>query len=419
MADPGHFDALHLLGVIAYQDGNPQQALALIDQALHIHGANAECWSHRGLALHDLDRWEEALASFAQALQLKPDFAKAHYNRGNTLQALQHIEAAMASYEQAIELKPDYADAQVQLAQCRLLLGDFARGWKGYEWRWSSANFTRYARSFPQPLWLGEESLSGKEILLHGEQGLGDTLQFCRYASLAAAAGARVILEAPSSLEGLLSRLDGVSAFVAKGADLPDFDCHCPLMSLPLAFRTTPATVPSPRGYLRADPPRVEQWRARLGGDARPRVGLVWSGSATHSNDRNRSIECGSLIRELPPQFQYVSLQKDLREGDASVLQSRPDLRHFGAQLQSFEDTAALCELMDAVISVDTSVAHLAGALGRPVFILLPFNPEWRWMLDGSDSPWYASARLFRQQARGDWSGCLTQVTQALQALAR
>ena len=204
-AEPRHFDALHLLGVMAFQDRQPQDSLDWLDRAIAVDEANAECWSNRGLALQALDRLDEALASFDRAVFLKPDFAKAHYNRGNVLQEMQRVDEAIAGYEAAIAIRPDFADAQLQRAQCRLLIGDFAQGWQGYEWRWQCANFAPYRREFAQPAWRGDAPLTGKTLLLYAEQGLGDTLQFCRYASLAAEAGARVVLEANASLAGLFT----------------------------------------------------------------------------------------------------------------------------------------------------------------------------------------------------------------------
>jgi ADP-heptose:LPS heptosyltransferase len=223
-----------------------------------------------------------------------------------------------------------------------------------------------------------------------------------------------VILEVPGTLLALLKDLDGVSQLLQKGGAPPAFDFHCPLPSLPLAFKTDLRTVPSCDAYLASDPAKVAQWTARLGAGARPRVGLVWSGSTLHKNDRNRSIALRELIEYLPPQYQYVSLQKETRQSDEEALRSRGDILRFDVQLDDFADTAALCQLMDVVISVDTSVAHLAGAMGKPVWVMLPFIPDWRWLLDREDSVWYPSARLFRQEKAGDWAGVLGRVRAAL-----
>jgi hypothetical protein len=306
---------------------------------------------------------------------------------------------------------------QWNLALCRLLAGDFARGWAGYEWRWNVPQLAGQIgerRRYAQPLWLGAEPLQGRTLLLYGEGGLGDTLQFCRYAKLAADAGARVILEVPGALQALLRNLAGVSQLVEKGGALPAFDLHCPLPSLPLAFGTTLDNVPSPRSYIAASPARLAEWNARLGESSQPRVGLVWSGGTKHTNDRNRSIALRELIEYLPRQFQYVSLQKETRGSDEDALRSRADILRFDGRLDDFADTAALCQLMDVVVSVDTSVAHLSGAMGRPVWLLLPCVPDWRWLLGREDSVWYPSARLLRQDKAGDWAGVLARVRSEL-----
>ena len=254
------------------------------------------------------------------------------------------------------------------------------------------------------------EPLQGTTILLHTEQGFGDTLQFCRYAKEVAALGARVVLEVQPALLGLLQELEGVSQLVGRGQPLPPFGYHCPLMSLPLAFNTRLHSIPPVAAGLRgakAVTGRIAAWDARLGVKTRPRVGLSWSGSPTHKNDHNRSLALGDLLAALPQGVQYVSLQKELREADAKTLAARPDLLHVGDELHDFTDTAALCGLMDRVISVDTSVAHLAGSLGCKTWVLLPFNPDWRWMLERSDTPWYPDVVLYRQETFGNWSGVL------------
>jgi len=400
--------------------GNALKGLSRLEEALDSYGRaialnpdDPEGHYSRGLALQEAGRLNEALESYDRALCLNPEYVDAYCNRGLALKGLKRLDEAMDSYQRALELKPDFADGHLNLSLCRLLKGDFALGWEGFEWRWRSKQVARQLgtkRDFTQPLWLGAESLRGKTILLHSDQGLGDALQFCRYARLAGDLGARVILEVPGPLVALLRNLAGVAQLVEKGAVLPAFDYHCPLLSLPLAFRTDVKTIPSPGGYISSDPGKVAAWRAKLGERDRPRVGLAWSGSAQHQNDRNRSIALDDIVERLPRQFQYVSLQTEVREEDAETLAARADIAHFGGQLHDFTDTAALCELMDVIVSVDTSVAHLAGALGRPVWILLPFIPDWRWLLDREDSVWYSSARLFRQDHAGDWAGVIEKV---------
>ena len=270
--------------------------------------------------------------------------------------------------------------------------GDFTRGFAEYEWRKRRASATD-KRDFAQPLWLGEGNIAGKTVLLHAEQGYGDTIQFVRYAPLVAARGATVVLEVQASLKPLLSGLPGVSAVVSRGEPLPPFDLHCPLMSLPLAFRTTLDTVPAATPYLHAPPDRDREMATRLAGDGL-KVGLVWSGSPTHKNDHNRSIALGKLAPLLGDEkIQFISLQRDLRDGDQKILRALPNVQALGPELQDFADTAAVISLLDLVIAVDTGVAHLAGALGKPVWVLLPFIAEWRWLEGRDDSPWYPAAR--------------------------
>ena len=290
-----------------------------------------------------------------------------------------------------------------------LLKGDLITGWEVYEWRWKADCHTSPNRNFPQPLWLGFEDIAGKTILLHAEQGLGDTIQFCRYAKLVKERGAFLVLEIPKSLLGLLSGLKGVDEFVEKGKALPVFDYHCPLMSLPLAFKTTLKNIPHPTPYLAAKPQKREEWTHRLGRKEKTRVGLVWSGSTSHNNDQNRSITLQQLLPHLPEHFEYLSLQKEVREVDKPVLEVS-EIRYYNEELKDFSDTAALCELMDLVISVDTSVAHLAGALGKSTWVLLPYAPDWRWQLDREDSPWYGSMKLYRQDKTLEWSRVLNQI---------
>jgi len=443
---PRHVDALNQLGIILARAGNPKRAVALFDRAIAADPQNAAALSNRGLALQGLEQWEaaleslnralvirpafpaacfnrgnvlmeldrlhDALASYDQAISLKADYPEAYLNRGVLLKELGRLDAAVASFDQAVRLRADYANAHLNKSFALLLRGDFARGWPLYEWRRKvGGDITeKRPRELSQPCWLGNESIAGKTILLHAEQGFGDTLQFCRYATFVAGLGARVIAEVQPPLLTLLSSLDGVVQTVARGTPLPDFDMHCPMMSLPLALKTTLGTIPHAPRYLQADPVKVAGWRNRLGEKTRPRVGLVWSGSATHRRDRNRSVALAQWLPHLPPGPHYVSLQKALREADRKTLRAAPHVRHHGAELHDFSDTAALCECLDLVISVDTSVAHLAAALGRETWILLPAGGDWRWLLERTDSPWYPTATLYRQQTLGEWNDVLARV---------
>jgi hypothetical protein len=283
--------------------------------------------------------------------------------------------------------------------------------------RWKTKELKMKSRNFSKPLWLGEESLTGKTILLHSEQGFGDTIQFCRYAKMVRNLGAKVILEVPLPLVDLLRCLDGVDELIPKDSELSDFDFHCPLLSLPLAFKTDLSSIPNTPHYLYSNQDKRKYWLNKLGASSKKRIGIVWSGSLGHSNDRNRSLLLKDIIEYLPINFEYISLQKEIREVDQAILSSS-SIRHFGPELHDFSDTAAICDLIDLVISVDTSVAHLAAALGKPTWILLPFTPDWRWHLDREDSPWYPSVRLFRQSSNQQWSPVIQRVAHNLQHLS-
>ena len=334
---------------------------------------------------------------------------KAYSNRGNALRDLKRSEEALASYDKAIALNPDYAEAFLNQSLCLLQMGHYEQGWRQYEWRKKLDERTG-DRTFCQPFWLGKEDIAGKILLIHWEQGLGDTIQFCRYVKLVEARGAKIIMSVQQPLCGLLRQISSSIQIIHQDETPTDFDFHCPLLSLPLALGTTLETIPAERQYLSADQQLHDVWSARLSSTTKSRIGLVWSGRAAHKNDHNRSIPLERLVPLLSPDAHWISLQKEFREKDAAVLLQHDSIVHFGDDLRDFSDTAALPNLLDLVITVDTSVAHLAGAMGKPVWILLPYNPDWRWLLDRTDSPWYPSVRLFRQQQIGDWVGLVDQV---------
>jgi tetratricopeptide (TPR) repeat protein len=399
--------------------GRVEAALAQFDAVLTTQPAHADTHYNRGLALANLLRPAEALAAFDRALALQPGHVKSHLSRGSALQALGRHQDALTAFDAALALDKNSADARHNQALALLLLGDFRRGFEGHEARWQRSGMPAKRRNFGKPLWLGEYPLTRKTILLHHEQGLGDTIQFVRYATPLARTGAKVMIEVPAALASLLARVEGVSGVVETGAPLPAFDVHCPMGSLPRALRTEPTTVPASVPYLRADAERLAKWRERIERLPGVRIALAWSGSAAHANDRNRSL---ALARFEPllglDTVSFVSIQRELRDEDAATLARTPRLTHVGDDLRDFEDTAAVVSLCDLVISVDTSVVHLAGALGRPTWVLLPFWPDWRWMLDRDDSLWYPTARLFRQNAPGQWDGVLARVREALAAFA-
>lgn len=387
-------------------------ALDSCNKAISIAPGLAEPYLSRGSVLGELEQWEAALVTYERAIGVEPRNATAHSNRGVVLVNLNRFDEALASYDQAIAIETDYAEARSNRAQLLLQRGDFRNGWLEYEWRWRLADtpLSAQADSFSKPRWTGEESIAGQTILVHAEQGFGDTLLFCRYVSLVAELGARVIFAVQTPLASLLADLTGVSHLITQGSVPPDFDCHCPLMSLPLAFKTTLSTIPAPGKYLCSEAAKVARFQERLGAKNAPRIGLAWSGSAINTKDRSRSVRLAEMMGILPGGFQYVSLQKEVREVDEPTLRARPDILNFANELQDFSDTAALCECLDVVICVDTGVAHLSGGLGRRTWVLLARNADWRWFLDRDDSPWYPGAKLYRQDTLGDWSAVLERV---------
>lgn len=396
-----------------------EEALEMIDKALSLKAYPiGQC--NRGNILLEMGRYHEALEAYEEVIALHPTLPEAHNNRAIALADLNRIEEALDSFATALTLNPEYGLAYWNRAMMNLRRGAFLEGWRDYEWRWETPTLGVYRekREFSQPRWSGSEALEGKTILLFAEQGLGDSLHMCRYVEKVAALGARVILEVQPGLARLLGTLPGVAQVLERGQALPPFDFQCPLMSLPGAFLTTLESITPARRYLAADPVRVAEWKSTLGPKTRPRVGLVWSGSTIHKGDHHRSIALSDFVPLLSDHFEFISLQKEVREGDQAVLDTLPSLRHFGRQLGDMADTAALCELMDLVVCVDTSIAHLAGALGKQVWILLPAIADWRWLRERSDSPWYPSATLYRQTSDGAWNAVLDRVATDLRALA-
>jgi len=415
---PGDAETHNNRGIALFELKRFEEALAAHDRALALRPDYPEAFNNRGNALKALKRFDEALASYNRALALRPLYTNALNNRGITFIEMRRLDEALADYRRALALRPDFSDAHFNAAMCWLLTGDFERGFAQYEWRWKSTESIGVDRGFRQPQWRGED-IAGKTILLHPEQGLGDTLQFCRYAPLIAARGARVILEVQGPLRAIASTLDGPAQIVATGETLPDFDWHCPLLSLPPAFGTRLDTVPAAVPYLHPLPAAVAAWAEKLGPKRRPRVGLAWSGRAAHKNDHMRSTSLSTLSPLFELDATFVCVQKDIRPDDMRLMQQRGDILDFGAELADFTDTAALMANLDLVIAVDTSVAHLAGALGRPLWVLLPFTPDWRWLIDRDDNPWYPTARLFRQDADREWGPVVACVREALDEFVR
>jgi tetratricopeptide (TPR) repeat protein len=444
---PGHTDALNSRGIILLDCGRPAEALGVFDAVLAANPSHFQARMNRGNALGALNRNEEALVDYDAVLAVVPGHPIAHYNRGNALQALgrpaeaiadydralaaapSHLQSfvnrglalaalgrhqeALSCYAQARALDPNYADVHFNASLSLLALGDYRRGFAEYEWRWTRTGMV-IRKEIQQPLWLGDAPLAGKTLLLHAEQGLGDTVMFARFVPRLAPAGATIILEVPPELRALLDGLSGVSTILARGEPLPRHDLQCPLASLPLALKIEPAGIPA-APYLRVPDDRAAKWRARLAAVPGPRVALAWSGSLANTNDRRRSLSLSQLEPILSvPGAHFVSVQRDLRDADAERLRSDSRIVHLGGELADFADTAAVLTLVDLVICVDTSVAHVAGALGRPGLVLLQFQPDWRWLLARDDCPWYPTLRLFRQPSLGGWAGAITSAREAL-----
>jgi len=417
---PDHAPTLYMRAVFLRELERYDEALADNMRAHALDPGNAETCNNIGYLLQLLGRYEEALPWYDRALALTPAFVEALGNKAVVLGKLLRLDEAFAAYRRARELAPDNAVAEWNLALLQLLTGDFAAGWIGRDARWRVPSLPIVYPDFPAPLWLGESAIEGRTILIYGDEGLGDAIQFARYVPMLAERGARVILMVDAAAVSLLAGLADVAQCIPKTTTpSPAFDLQCPLSSLPRAFATRLETIPATVPYLPSPAAeRLRGWEARLGSHDRLRVGLVWSGSHTHSNDANRSIPLRLLTPLLDADATFVSLQKDPRESDQAVLSERPDILDPTAALTDLRETAALISCLDLVISVDTGVAHLAGAFGRPTWILLPFAPDYRWLLDRGDSPWYPTVRLFRQDATRDWTGVIEKMRDELQGLA-
>ena len=451
MPQQSQLEAIHQLGVIAYQNSRLEEAAAYFQKAVELHPNSAEALSSLGSVLQEMGEMEAGILNLQKALALNPNHASAHHCLGFTLtqqgeleQAVTHLRRALAlnpddakaycnlgvalweqglfdeaisSYQTAIQLQSDLPETHINLAYILLLVGDLRNGFAELEWRWQSKDW-RDLRSFHQPLWDGSH-LEGKTILLHAEQGLGDTIQFIRYAPLVAAFGGRVVVECPASLRRLLATVSGIEQLVVRGEALPEFQVHSPLMSLPRILGTTLETIPAQIPYLFA--PASHHLRLETFPGTRLKVGIVWaSGYRKENRDdlkdyQRRSCPLSSYVQLFSiPGISFYSLQVGDNATDIAQLEGEQRLHDLSPQIEDFADTAALIAQMDLVISVDTAVAHLAGAMGKPVWVLLSLPHDWRWLLEREDSPWYPTMRLFRQSQPGEWEGLLEQVAQAL-----
>ena len=453
--DPLDADAYCDRGVVLFSLGRYEQSIQSMNRAIEINPELGLAYSNRALAQMRLKQFESALASlqcsvridprladthlqlgnvwmkldqpgraieaYSQAISLRPGFTKAHLHRGIAQMDLLLVDDAIASYKAAIASDSELMTAHYGLAMATLLQGDLDRGWPLYESRWKlpAISGTIPTGIFQYPQWDGTSDIAGKTILIHSEQGYGDTLQFCRYIPLVAQRCANIVFKVPQPLVELLQFQFPFSLVVGNDSQIPHFDVQCPLLSLPLAFGTTLLSIPSGTCYFHSDVKRRQVWLEKLKDTEKIRVGIAWSGSQSHKNDEKRSLRLENLLPYLPKEHQYVSLQYDIRPIDLNTLQENPEIVDFRSEIKDFADMAALCDLMDAVICVDTSITHLSGSLGKPTFVLLPFNPDWRWQLNRSDSPWYPSVTLLRQQKPLDWTHPLSQIGERLLSLTQ
>jgi tetratricopeptide (TPR) repeat protein len=416
---PDNADAFNNRGNLHKLLEQPDQALLDYEKAIALKPDYAEAFYNHGTMLCDLGRFAAALRQLSRAIECRPGYAEAFYNRGTALMALRRIDDALADFATALELKPDYPEAAWNRGLCNLLAGRWREGWPDYERRWETDQAPPHWHMYGRPLWTGRQDIRGKTLLVHSEQGYGDTIMALRFVRPVAKMGAQVILDAPPALQPLLTQFEGIR-LTQPAEPPPEFDLYCPLMSLPQALDLTlekldAADVP----YLRAPTAHVEKWRRRLPPSGDLKVGINWAGNPTFRHDASRSIGLAGMLPLLAQSnVRFFGLQKELREGDADLLRSHPEVDALGEGIESFADTAAIISLVDLVISSDTSVVHLAGALGKPVWVLLPFVPDWRWLLGRDDSPWYPTARLFRQPEIGDWGSVIERVASELSAAA-
>ena len=410
---PHQVEILTTLGILLLQQGRSEAGFQHIKKSLSLNPNQPAALYNMAVELQRLTRLDDALSCYNQALKLDPKDINSLLNRGNTLKDLKHYQDAIASFKSALALQPNIPSAHWNKAITHILLGEYEQGWKEYEWGWQCGERGQ-ARKYTQQTWLGDSAIAGKTVLIHPEQGFGDLIQFCRYVPLLENIGAKVILEVSAALVDLMTTLSPNVKVIKQGDLLPNFDLVCPVMSLPLAFKTKVETIPANVPYLSVSESKKHSWQQKLGSKTKPRIGIVWSGSMTNKIDnnlcarRNIPLEQIQSLFEMP--FEFHVLQKEFRPEDQSALATLNHLHLHQDDLMDFSDTAALIEEMDLVISVRTSVAHLSGALGHCTWVLLPYSADYRWLVDRDDSPWYPTVALFRSQKIGDWSEVISNV---------
>ncbi len=404
------------LGNVLQDQRKLDEAIACYGRALELKPGFAETHSNLGNALREQGKLDEAVACCRRALELKPENIEAHNSLGDALKDQKKLEEAIACYRRALELKPDSVEIHNNLGLTRLLLGDFEQGWSEYEWRYRSKELA--PRSFAQPLWDGSP-LEGRTILLHMEQGLGDTLQFIRYASPIKKSGGRVALACPSSLVGLLSRCPDIDCLASQASNLPDVHVQASLLRLPIILKTSLKTVPADVPYLFADPQLIDYWRQELNEPSARKIGIAWQGNPAYPQDQQRSIPLAHFTPIARLQgVKLFSLQKGFGTEQLDAVKDQMTVVDLGSRLDlagaTFADTAAVMKNLDLVITSDTAIAHLAGALGVPVWVAIAFVPDWRWLIQREDSPWYPTMRLFRQPDPGNWQAVFQRIAAEL-----
>lgn len=414
--NPDQPQAYNNMGVALRATGAFHAAVASYQRAIAIRDDDPGSHSNLGNALRALGRHEEAEAHHRKAIELDPGYLKACYNLGLVLKDQGKLNEGIACLEEAVKRKPDYVDAHWDLALALLMKGDLEAGFEEYEWRWRLAE--NPPRRFNKPAWNGDP-LDGRTILLHAEQGLGDSIQFARYVAQVAERSGRVVLECQKPLANLFATLEGPTEIATRGEALPEFDLHAPLLSLPRIFKTGLDKIPVNESYLAADPKLGQKFAATFDAESF-NIGLVWAGKPTHRNDRNRTAGIEPFITLLGiPDCAFHSLQIGPRASDIQATGCTGLIRNHADTIEDFADTAALVSALDLVISVDTSVCHLVGALGKPCWVVVPYTPDWRWLIEREDSPWYPSFRLFRQESFGDWPGVFARIAAELKDAAR
>lgn len=413
---PNHVDSLINKGVIFREIGRPEAALEAYEKAELFSPQDVRVTTNKANILSDMLQHETALCLYDQALGIDAFYADAWYNRAAVLQELGKYDEALKSYERAIQIDESFAEAYWNKSLLLLLTGNYREGWQYYEWRLKKRDVRDNYYKFPQNPASCADDFYGKRVFIYAEQGLGDTVQFCRYLDKVSRICEEIIFEVPKSLVNLVSTLDVSMTVISKGDAIPKFDAYCALMSLPYIFESDLSNIPAEIPYLHADEIKIREWQRRLSQKTSSRIGLVWSGSVAHKNDSNRSIPIRSLSPLFDLPLEWHVLQKEYRNGDLEFLQTYPNIYRHDQYLNDFSDTAALIKCMDLVISVDTSVAHVAGAIGQNVWLLLPSNPDYRWLLDREDSPWYPTFKLIRGRERQDYMNVYKTISELLKA---